>query len=198
MNRIIPLNEVQISLVEENIAVINTVIFKRIIYNNNTYGLEYDDLYQEGCLLLCKAAMKYDEDKNCSFKSFAYVVVLNGLISYCRKINKKNKDESLYVQTQKEMSCTNLISHKDLQEQIDECDIICFLENIKKQYSGTTRLGIEALEWKVKGFSGSEIAKIYNVTPNNVGAWISRALKKLKKNSVFNLYMGEFFKEKSL
>lgn len=198
MNRIIPLNKVQISLVEENIAVINTVIFKRIIYNNNTYGLEYDDLYQEGCLLLCKAAMKYDEDKNCSFKSFAYVVVLNGLISYCRKINKKNKDESLYVQTQKEMSCTNLISHKDLQEQIDECDIICFLENIKKQYSGTTRLGIEALEWKVKGFSGSEIAKIYNVTPNNVGAWISRALKKLKKNSVFNLYMGELFKEKAL
>ena len=71
MERILPLTSEQISLVEENISVIDTVIFSRIIYDNNSYGLEYDDIFQEGALLLCKAAMKYDNQKNCSFKAFA-------------------------------------------------------------------------------------------------------------------------------
>ena len=89
MKRIIPLNEYQIALVEENVSVINQVVSSRIITNNNVYGLEYDDLFQEGCLFLCDAAMKYDEKRNCEFKIFAYKVILNGLISYCKKINKK-------------------------------------------------------------------------------------------------------------
>ena len=36
---------------------------------------------------------------------------------------------------------------------------------MKQQYAGTIRLGIEAIEWKVKGFSGAEIAKMYGVKP---------------------------------
>ena len=66
MKRIIPLNEVQIAMVEDNVSVINSVIFSRIIYDNNTYGLEYDDLFQEGAFLLCKAALYYDESKKSS------------------------------------------------------------------------------------------------------------------------------------
>ena len=48
------------------------------------------------------------------------------------------------------------------------------------------------LSLKVKGLSGGEIARLYGVKTNLVGAWISRALKKLKQNSVFNSYMDEF------
>lgn len=73
-----------------------------------------------------------------------------------------------------------------------ETNIIDFLDNIKTQYSGTVRLGIEVLSLKVKGLSGGEIARLYGVKTNLVGAWISRALKKLKQNSVFNSYMDEF------
>ena len=50
---------------------------------------------------------------------------------------------------------------------------------------------------KIKGFSGAEIAKKYNVKPNLVGTCISRALKKLRENSVFNLYMEDFFDKKA-
>ena len=167
MKRIIPLNEVQIAMVEDNVSVINSVIFSRIIFDNNTYGLEYDDLFQEGALLLCKAALYYDESKKTSFNGFAYVVIRNGLMSYCKQMSKKKKDKLSYI------------------------------EKAKKQYSGTAKRGIEALILKVKGFTGAEIAEKYNVKPNLVGAWISRAMKKLRNNSVFNLYMEDFFDKKA-
>lgn len=42
---------------------------------------------------------------------------------------------------------------------LEEQDICMLLQNCKRQYAGTARLGIEAIEWKVKGLSGAEIAK---------------------------------------
>ena len=42
MKRIIPLNEKQIALVEDNISVIKTVICSRIIIDKNIFGMEYD------------------------------------------------------------------------------------------------------------------------------------------------------------
>ena len=195
MKRIIPLNEYQIALVEENVSVINQVVSSRIITNNNVYGLEYDDLFQEGCLFLCDAAMKYDEKRNCEFKFFAYKVILNGLISYCKKINKKTKHKFLYIEKIKKSSEIVLDDDIFLQEKIFEIDVLIFLENIKKQYTGTVELGIDAMILKIQGFTNADIAKLYNVKPNLIGARISRALKKLQENSVFNKYMEELFGE---
>ena len=56
------------------------------------------------------------------------------------------------------------------------------LEYGKRTYSGVARLGVEALELKIAGYSGTDIAKLYGAQPNQVGAWISRAAKKLKKD----------------
>ena len=56
------------------------------------------------------------------------------------------------------------------------------LEYGKRMYSGVARLGVEALELKIAGYSGTDIAKLYGVQPNHVGAWISRAAQKLKKD----------------
>ena len=65
------------------------------------------------------------------------------------------------------------------------------LHLVKKEYSGITRKGINAIELKAKGLSGSDIAKIYNVKPNVIGAWISRAVHKLKNNEIFMQYAGK-------
>ena len=197
MKRIIPLNEVQIAMVEDNVSVINSVIFSRIIFDNNTYGLEYDDLFQEGALLLCKAALYYDESKKTSFNGFAYVVIHNGLISYCKQMSKKKKNKLSYIEKAIRGSDSIVSDEVLIQEKILELDVLLFLEGLKKQYSGTAKRGIEALILKVKGFTGAEIAKKYNVKPNLVGAWISRAMKKLRNNYVFNLYMEDFFDKKA-
>ena len=99
---------------------------------------------------------------------------------------------SLPVQSEPEedgLSMEQLSSADDtLDRLLEEQDICMLLQNCKRQYAGTARLGIEAIEWKVKGLSGAEIAKMYGVKPNLVGAWISRAAGRLKQNRDFMQY----------
>lgn len=99
---------------------------------------------------------------------------------------------SLPVQSEPEedgLSMEQLSSADDtLDKLLEEQDICMLLQNCKRQYTGTARLGIEAIEWKVKGLSGAEIAKMYGVKPNLVGAWISRAAGRLKQSRDFMQY----------
>ena len=69
-------------------------------------------------------------------------------------------------------------------------DISALLNSAKSEYSGVARLGIEALELKIMGYSGADIAKLYGVKQNHVGAWISRAAAKLRKNGAVLKSLG--------
>lgn len=196
MKRLIPLDSEQITLVENNISVIKSVIASRIIVNGNSIGMEYDDLFQEGCLLLCKAAMLYDESRGCSFKAFAYAVIRNGLLSYCKSVVSKNRKNIEYIEQIGNIE-TGFKVQDNLQERITVSEAIEFLEKIKRDYEGTARRGVEALILKAKGYSGSEIAKMYGVKGNLVGAWITRAKQKLERNYMFRVYYKEFFNKKA-
>lgn len=181
-------------LVEDNLHVVKLAIHKNIIVNDSWYGFEYDDLYQEGCIWLCKAAVSFDETRNVKFSTYAERIVINGLRTYCRLMCSKQKHHIL-LPVQKDhddeaFSLDQLPAEDTLERLLEEQDIYMLLQSVKRQYSGTIRLGIEAIEWKVKGFSGAEIAKMYGVKPNLVGAWISRASSRLKKNSDFMKYFN--------
>jgi len=94
------LNADQKILVEKNLSVVRFAIHKNIIVNDNLYGFEYDDLYQEGCIWLCKAALSYNESRDVKFATYAEKVVTNGLRTYCRLMCGKQKHHvSLPVQT---------------------------------------------------------------------------------------------------
>ena len=60
--------------------------------NMNCPGLSFEDLYQEGCRLLCIAAMHYD-GHTASFSTYANKVVVNGLHTYCSRMAKKDRVE---------------------------------------------------------------------------------------------------------
>lgn len=85
------LNSRQQRLAEENLSVVRHAIHKNIIVNDSLYGFEYDDLYQEGCIWLCKAAISFDETRNIKFATYAEKVVANGLRTYCRLMCGKQK-----------------------------------------------------------------------------------------------------------
>ena len=85
----IPLNEEQQQLVEsclsgERIALVHRAIREHIVVNETIFGFGYDDLYQEGCIWLCKAAATFQKEKGVKFETYAYKVVSNGLRTYCR------------------------------------------------------------------------------------------------------------------
>lgn len=74
----------QQTLVEKNLSIVHWVIVNNIHVNPGICGLEYGDLFQEGCLWLCKAAFTYNAGQ-AQFSTYAKKVVKNGLLSYCRK-----------------------------------------------------------------------------------------------------------------
>jgi RNA polymerase sigma factor (sigma-70 family) len=181
------LNDFQKDLVAGHTDVVKWAIYEHIKVNENIPGLGYDDLFQEGCLWLCKAAVNYDGEK-AQFKTYAQTVVKNGLRTYCTTVIRHN---------------INAVSMDDLQEPGDDdndgyvsveekCEamlsdaaVFKLLASVKPEYNGITLLGIEALELKVKGYTGAEIARMWGVEQNLLGAWISRAKKKLLLNERF-------------
>lgn len=194
MKRIIPLNTEQQNMVESNLQLVKRAIYKYIIVNDTILGLDFDDLFQEGCIWLCKAAATFREDKGAKFETYAEKVVVNGLRTYYRLTYNKQK-RILSLSDCKDYELSEQTFSYPLDDKLIEHDILSFLHSLKSEYSGVARLGIEAIGWKVKGLTGAEIARMYNVKPNVVGAWISRAVQKLKKNVVFTIWMEQFGKQ---
>lgn len=200
MKNISPLNDVQRRLITENLSVVKKVIHSAIIVNETIYGFEYDDLFQEGCIWLCKAAVKYRPENGVQFSTFAGTVVTNGLRTYCRLMCSKQKRVITIPDCAEAgedlLSFKNFAAADELEFMISELDTISLLRSLKQQYTGTVLHGIEALEWKVKGYSGVEIAEMYGVKPNLVGAWISKAVRKLEQNSMFIMWRDNLLVEK--
>lgn len=186
------LTQEQKHLVEQHLSVVSDAIRNHITVNETIFGFEYDDLFQEGCVWLCKAAASFQADRGFKFETYALPVVANGLRSYCRIMCNKQKrqitlpirgDDSVSFSMETILTVTDSLP-------LDEFDVLDVLNALKQQYQGTVKLGIEAIEWKVRGFTGKEIADMYGVKPNLVGAWISRASDRLRKNSAFMKSVG--------
>lgn len=179
----------QRELVEKSIGVVRWIIYTHIRVNETVFGLSYDDLFQEGCIYLCKAAETYD-GKTAKFETYAKVVIKNGLLNYCRAMCAGYKRQlplqELVDAGESNSTFLDFLSVEDFTDTaVSDLTAFDLLESVKEEYSGVARMGIEALELKMKGFSGSEIARLYGVAPNHVGAWISRAAEKLRKNERF-------------
>ena len=185
----------QQKLAEQNLYVVSRVIQRYIVVNETAFGFEYDDLYQEGCIWLCRAAASFQPHKQVPFSRYAEKVVVNGLRTYCRLMcgtKKQARLLSLDSEIENLLLAEGRIFCDDFETKMTEEDTLRMLRCIKQEYTGTARLGMEAIEWKVKGYSGKEIAAMYGVRPNLVGAWISRAKQKLKKNRVFILWAKDY------
>ena len=163
-------------LINDHLNCVHWVIRCFIHVNPGVCGLEYDDLYQEGCIALWRAAETYDEQQGARFHSYAISVIRHYLLDYCRKIQSRT---AVVVPLEDAETAWNMAQSWD-------GDSNLFVEQVldygKRTYSGVARLGVEALELKIAGYSGTDIAKLYGVQPNHVGAWISRAAQKLKKD----------------
>lgn len=187
MKKLVPLTLAQQKLVEQHLSVVHWVIHESIHVNEQIYGLAYDDLYQEGSIWLCKAAVSFRAGTT-KFSTYAKTVIRNGLISYCRQ---QTRTESRYCRlmpgTDGEFITDSSLPEQpdDFLRQISMFETLELLESRRNAYDGVARLGIIALELKIKGMSVSDIAALYHVPPAHVGAWISRSLQKLRNDAYF-------------
>jgi len=190
MCKIEALSEVQKNVIIENLEIVDWAIYKQIRVNEQIQGLGYDDLYQVGCMALCHAAATYNGSTK--FETYAQVVVKNKLMDHCRAVLKKQPPmRYLDAPASDDNRCTleDIISadSEDSLNSFSEADILKVLDYVKTNYNGVALKGIEAIEMKIKGYTGKEIAALYGVKSTHVGAWISRAVVKLRKDSRFLL-----------
>ena len=184
-NRDIALTDAQRSMVEANMDVVRWAIRTSIQVNEQLYGFGYDDLFQEGCIWLCKAAAAYDPG-GASFPTYAQKVVENGLRTYCRLQRSKERrcfPVSEIFDTEADGVMASGI--RSFQEQLAEVDALSILESAKQQYDGVARLGIEAMQLKFIGLSNTDIAAHYGIKANYLGAAVHRAAERLKSNKEF-------------
>lgn len=183
MKKLQTLNSEQQKLVEEHLTIIHWAIHHFIKVNESICGFEYADLYGEGCLWLCKAASTHNPARG-KFASYAQAVVKNGLLSYSRSVCGKQSRQRLLLDSDcsdgNESYVDLLASEDHWEDTISAVDTENFFLSVKPRYNGITLRGIEAIELKTKGYSGKEIAALYGVGQNHVGAWIARATLKLR------------------
>lgn len=185
------LSQEQQAMVESNLAVIDKVISRCIHANEGVCGLGRDDLYQEGAAALCKAAATYD-GSSAQFSTYAATVIRNHLLDHCKAINAGQRNlpaVSLDDSGQEDgrpPPCPEPSVPDGVDKLLDRLDTADLLADCKRRYTGVARLGVEALEWKVKGLTGADIARLYGAKPNEVGAWISRAAQKIRRDVVEN------------
>lgn len=171
-------------MAESNLYMVRYVIYESIILNDEIVGLGYEDIHQEGCYYLCKAAATYNPAL-AQFDTYAKKVIRNGLISHCRKVLYENSH----------YACISLDEHGDLlphyghaakedefTTRVAALEILDVLHSHAQRYSGVTQKGIDALCKRLEGNPLPQIAEEYAVPVNYVGAWISRAVAKLRKN----------------
>ena len=176
------LTAVQRQLVEENLAIVECVLRFDVRANPCIAGLGYEDLYQEGCVWLCNAALTFDPARG-GFASYARRVVQNGLVGYCRNVlSKYQRTVSL---GDLEPAVLTALEAQNAVSSHTKCETPLLLATAESQCNGIARKGVHALALQVSGMPLTAVAVRMSAPPNHVSAWISRAVHKLRNNESF-------------
>ncbi len=103
-------------LVEKNLSLVHSCA-RRFINR----GVDYDDLYQAGCLGLLKAARGFDESRGFEFSTYAVPAILGEIKRIFRdggaiKVSRSVKDKSRFVWQKKEELANSLGREPTLRE----------------------------------------------------------------------------------
>lgn len=173
-------------IIEENIDGLEFTV-KTLLSGFNITGDEAEEYRQTGYLALCKKVDKYDGSTK--FTTFAGTVLRNTFIDKYRHDKVRNGD-CISID---EICCENdngdgvslaqfLATKNDTESEVlTKITNELIRKNIKdakeKCSAQTTVKGFEALELKLAGYSGEEIARLFNVPSNSIRSWMSRAKK---------------------
>lgn len=167
----LPLTELEQKRVEDNMGLVGKVI-KDCLKSPGALGsFTYDDIYQIGCIGLCKA-VQTDEGHRGAFSTYAYILIrneiYNALAAATRHQRVVSSDQVEYL----------TIPYQEEYDQHLHCqELLQLLEQAEAAASGVTAKGIQALRMTLDGYSCKEIGARYHTTPNNITAWMSKGRK---------------------
>lgn len=189
------LSNEQQRLIEDNLALVRKVISDKVHGAGSIGVFTYEDLYQIGCIGLCKAAYtdKYQYAYNrenaysgeeTRFSTYAYRLIWNEI---CTMLGYATKARAESAVDPDDLSSLMGTDQTGIDDDIADAEFRSALENVMNQAAesatGVTAKGIRALGYMAQGYTSTEIAGMMGgVSCHNVTAWVSRARKYLKAN----------------
>ena len=163
------LTQFQQKKVEQNLGLVGKVI-KDKVHNpgmNSIYS--YDDLYQIGCIGLCKAAYS---DKGGCFSTYAYRLIWNEICTAMIYANRRAAKECELL--------PEIFGNDNYSDEHHELGII--LDRLEAQSTAAMAKGIRAIRLSAEGYSCAEIGSMLGESGKGVAARISRTRKYLRSH----------------
>ena len=141
----LPLNDEQRILVEENMGLVGKVI-KDCLQNPSAQGCyTYDDLFQIGCIGLCKAAQT-DRPGRGAFSTYAYILIRNEIYNELERGTRYAREvSSCYLELEDDPR------QEDYEQQLRCRELMSLLDRAEATATGITAKGIRALRMMCDG-----------------------------------------------
>ena len=163
------LSQSQQRKLEENLGLVGKVIKDKVHDPGRNSIYSYDDLYQIGCIGLCKAA--YSDRGGC-FSTYAYRIIWNEI---CTALIYANRRAARECEWNPELLC-----QEQTPDEYSELDMI--LDRLETESSKAMAKGIRAVRLNAAGYSCAEIGNIFGESAKCVTARISRTRKYLRSH----------------
>ena len=167
------LSDNQKKVVEENMGLVGRVIKDKVHGLGQVGMMSYEDLFQIGCIGLCKAAAT---DKGGNFSTYAYRLIWNEICDALIKLTRISHSEQ--IQEPAELIRAGIELVWDPSEDYGWREL---LQAAEKRADGATIQGIRALRLSMEGYSSKEVGKIMNAQPGTVRMWMTKARRFLKE-----------------
>lgn len=168
-------------IVEENMGLVGKVIRDKV-RGIGQYGVaSYDDLFQTGCIGLCKAAAT---DKGGCFSTYAYRLIWNEICDELIRTTRLTLHEQAADPNEiRAAGVANLSNFLDVSE------VKLALQQAKSRASGTTAKGITCLELTIQGYSSQEIGSFMEAEAATVRMWMTKARRFLREQAELQDYI---------
>lgn len=142
----------------------------------NLYGIDNDDLYQEGMMGFIAAVYSFDCTKNTKFSTYSMTVAVRRMLSALRKSKDKEPLLGAYISLEKD---SDLLSYSPTPEEIvlfnEKIDnIVNFVE---ENFSKTEK---KVFKLNMLGLTYAEIAEILECSEKSVDNALQRIRKKIR------------------
>lgn len=153
------------------------ILASSYLKENKKYGIEYNDLMQEGYLGLLEAIDKFNEDKNFKFITYSNKCIKN---KYNRLINIKNNTKNKVMNNYEELDLNLILSDNNKMIDIEIMNRMLLNDIISNKNKLLTEKESKIIKYKIKGYKNQEIALFLNKSKQNIESSIFIIRKKLK------------------
>lgn len=171
----LPLTNAQRAKVEENMGLVGKVIEDCVHTLDAGFLYDYDDLYQIGCIGLCKAVQTDRPGHRCAFSTYAYRLIRNEIYNHLEYATRRGRE-----QPTDPGELPAIVLEDDCVEQMESSSaLMALLDRAEAGATGVTAKGFQAIRMLAEGYSSREIGERFHVPAKHVTAWVSKARKVL-------------------